>query len=173
MNAPATYGWFARHELRLAAREALAMLTAGRRARVGAVLIGIVAFVAFMHVMAWFAVKNFADAWQHPDKATLVIVSGAALLAGSLMISQAMESVTRAFYSRSDLDLILSSPAAAERLFAVRIGTLALSVTLMALLLGGPFVNVLTAVGGPRWLAGYGVIFELGAMAAALAVAPA
>jgi ABC-2 type transport system permease protein len=169
--APATYAWFAEHELRLASRDALAMLTAGRRARVGALLIGIAAFVTFMHVMAWFAVKNFADAWQHPDKTTLVVVSGAALLAWSLMISQAMESVTRAFYTRSDLDLILSSPAAAERLFAVRIATLAVSVTAMALLLAGPFVNVLIVVGGPRWLAGYGVILALGALAAALSVA--
>ena len=32
-----------------------------------------------------------------------------ALLALSLMLSQAMESVTRAFYTRSDLDLLLSS----------------------------------------------------------------
>ncbi len=36
-----------------------------------------------------------------------------------------MEAVTRAFYARGDLDLVLSSPAAAERLFAVRIGAMA------------------------------------------------
>ena len=59
------------------------------------------------------------------DKATLVAISGSALLAWSLMVSQAMESVTRAFYARSDLDLILSSPAPVRKLFAVRIATMA------------------------------------------------
>jgi ABC-2 type transport system permease protein len=33
--------------------------------------------------------------------------------------------VTRAFYARADLDLILSSPVAARRLFAVRTGAIA------------------------------------------------
>ena len=51
----------------------------------------------------------------------------ALLLSWSLMLSQAMESVTRAFYARADLDLILSSPAAARRLFAVRIAAMAVS----------------------------------------------
>ena len=72
-------------------------------------------------------------------------MTGILLLSWSLMLSQAMELVTRAFYARSDLDLILSSPAAASQVFAVRIGTMALSVTLMAMLLAAPFINVLVA----------------------------
>ena len=171
MSAPATYAWFAGHELRLAMRDALAMLTAGRRARLGAVVTGIALFVLFMHGLAWLAVRQFSGAGNDPDKATLVIVSGIGLLAFSLMVSQAMESVTRAFYARSDLDLILSSPVKARRVFAVRIAILALTVTLMGLLLVGPFVNVLTIAAGPHWLAGYGVILSLGAVATALAVA--
>ena len=43
------------------------------------------------------------------------------------MLSQALESVTRAYYARSDLDLILSSPASSRRLFAVRTGAIALT----------------------------------------------
>ena len=82
-----------------------------------------------------------------------------------------MESVTRAFYARSDLDLILSSPAAARKVFAVRIAAMALSVILMAVLLGAPFINVLVWRGGARWLGAYGVVVAMGATAAALAVA--
>ena len=93
------------------------------------------------------------------------------LLSWSLLMSQAMESVTRAFYARSDLDLILSSPAAARKIFAVRIGAMALSVILMAALLGAPIINVLVARGGARWLGAYGVVIAMGATAAALAVA--
>ena len=74
-----------------------------------------------------------------------MVITGSVLLAWSLLISQAMESVTRAFYARSDLDLILSSPAAARKIFAVRIAAMALSVILMASLLGAPIINVLVA----------------------------
>jgi ABC-2 type transport system permease protein len=83
-----------------------------------------------------------------------------------------MESVTRAFYSRSDLDLILSSPASAGKVFAVRIATMALMVALMSVLLGAPFINVLVAIEGKRWLAGYGVLVavSLAAMAVSMAL---
>ena len=115
-----------------------------------------------MHFVAYSMVGRFAEIGLDPDKATLVVITGSLLLAWSLMVSQAMESVTRAFYARSDLDLILSSPAAARRVFAVRIGTMALSIVLMGALLAGPFINVLAALGGPRWLAAYGVVAALG-----------
>jgi ABC-2 type transport system permease protein len=87
------------------------------------------------------------------------------------MVSQAMESVTRAFYARSDLDLILTSPAAARKVFSVRIAAMALTVVLMAMLLAAPFINVLAAGGGLRWLSAYGVVAAVGFTAAALAVA--
>ena len=51
------------------------------------------------------------------------------------MLSQAIESVTRVFYARADLDLIMSSPAALANVFSVRIAAIALTVIAMALLL--------------------------------------
>jgi ABC-2 type transport system permease protein len=59
------------------------------------------------------------------------------------MLSQAMENVTRTFYTRSDLELILSSPTPADRLFAVRIGAIGLLVSSMSLLFVGPFIDIL------------------------------
>ena len=170
MSQPATYAWFAAHEFRLAWRDWLSMLTAGKRGRVGALAIGIGLFVIFMHVLALIAVGPFAARGIAPDKTTLAVLGAFVLLAWCLMISQAMESVTRAFYSRADLDLILSSPVEARRLFAVRIVTLAFSAMGMATLLAGPFANVLTILDGPRWLAGYGVFAAMGMAAAAIAV---
>jgi ABC-2 type transport system permease protein len=64
------------------------------------------------------------------------------LLSWLLMVSQAMESVTRAFYSRSDLDLILASPVKWHKVFAARIVTVALSVAMMALPLAAPFIDM-------------------------------
>jgi len=86
------------------------------------------------------------------------------------MASQAMESMTRAFYARADLDLILASPVAVHRFFAVRIATVALSVALTALPLAVPFIDMLVVRGGWRWLGAYGVIAAMGAAAAAFAV---
>ena len=48
---------------------------------------------------------------------------------------------------------------------------MALSTVLLAMLLAAPFINVLVWRGGARWLAAYGVVLALGAVAAALAVA--
>src|SRR5216684_4077306 len=166
---PATITFFAAHEARLAWRDWVAMMTAQQRWRPRNVAIALVAFGVFMHLVAAGMVGRYADV--APDKAVLVAITGSALLSWSLMLSQAMESVTRAFYSRSDLDLILSSPASAQKLFAVRIGTIALAVTVMALGLAAPFVNVLAFYGGAHWLAAYGVAAAMGATAAALAVA--
>jgi len=170
VSAPATYAWFAAHEFRLVWRDWLSMLTAGKRGHIGALAIGLGAFVIFMHVLAFIAVGQFAAIGENPGKTTLAILSAFVLLAWCLMISQAMESVTRAFYSRADLDLILSSPVQARRLFAVRIVTLAFSAMGMAVLLAGPFANVLAVRGGPQWLLGYGVFAAMGAAAAAIAV---
>ena len=93
------------------------------------------------------------------------------LLSWLLMVSQAMESMTRAFYARADLDLILASPVAAQELFAVRIATVALTVAAMALPLAGPFIDMLISRGGWHWLGAYAVIVAMGAAATASAVA--
>jgi ABC-2 type transport system permease protein len=171
MTAPATIAWFAAHELRLSWRDWLAMMTAGRRWRERNVAVALVLFGAFLHLIALMMVGPFAEAAAAGDKATLVAITGGGVLAFSLMVSQAMESVTRAFYARSDLDLILSSPAPARKLFAVRIATMALSIIAMAVLLAAPFINVLAWRGGAHWLAAYAVAAALGATAAAIAVA--
>ena len=97
------------------------MITAGRRERLRRVVIAILVFAIFMHFVAYWMVGRYADA--PIDKPMLVTITASVLLSWLLMISQAMESMTRAFYARSDLDLILASPVAAQRLFAVRIAT--------------------------------------------------
>ena len=165
---PGSAVWFAHHESRLAWRDWLAMMTAGRRKRLRRAVIAIAIFFIFMHFVAYWTVGRYAAA--APDKATLVAISSSVLLSWFLMISQAMESTTRAFYSRSDLDLILASPAAVGKIFAVRIITVALTMAMMALPLAAPFIDVLIALGGWRWMGAYGLIVAMGAAATALAV---
>jgi ABC-2 type transport system permease protein len=171
VSHPASLTFLAHHEFRLAWRDWWSMLTAGKPHRIRIVTLALVAFALFMHLVAFSIVAKFAEVEPNADRSTLVVITGCAVLAWSLMMSQAMESVTRAFYARSDLDLILSSPVASRRLFAVRIATMAASTVLMAVLLAAPFINILVWRGGPRWFSAYGVVIAVGALAAALAVA--
>jgi ABC-2 type transport system permease protein len=166
---PGTAVWFARHESRLAWRDWLSMITAGRRERLRRVVIAIFVFAIFMHFVAYWMVGRYANA--PVDISMLVTITASVLLSWLLMISQAMESMTRAFYSRSDLDLILASPVAAQRLFAVRMATVGVSVAMMAIPLAAPFIDILVVRGGLRWMGAYGLIVAMGAAAAALAVA--
>jgi ABC-2 type transport system permease protein len=170
VTVPGTLAWLAQHECRLAWRDWRSMLTAGRRRRGRTILATLVVFAVFMHGVAFSMLPRDTGAGE-PDKATLVVITGCLVLSLSLMLSQSMESVTRAFYARSDLDLILSSPVLARRVFTVRITIIALSVAGMATLLAAPFIDVLLLRGGWHWLGAYGVVAAAGAAAAAGAVA--
>jgi ABC-2 type transport system permease protein len=168
VSHPASLTFLVHHEFRLAWRDWWSMLTAGKPHRIRIVALALVAFALFMHLVAFSIVAKFAEIEPDAaDRGTLVVITGCAVLAWSLMMSQAMESVTRAFYARSDLDLILSSPVASRRVFAVRIATMAASTVLLA----APFINILVWRGGPRWFSAYGVVIAVGALAAGLSVA--
>ncbi|WP_128928132.1 permease [Bradyrhizobium guangxiense] len=171
MSSATALSWFARHELRLAWREWFAMMTGGRRKRTRAAIIGIVCFAALLHLPAWAVIGRFADLQLPLDKSALIVITATIFLAWTLMLSQAIESVTRVFYARADLDLIMSSPARLANLFSVRIAAIALTVTAMALLFSTPFIDVLVIGGGARWLAAFGVVAAMGLSAAAIAIA--
>ncbi|MCX8255899.1 MAG: permease, partial [Beijerinckiaceae bacterium] len=163
--------FFARHELRLAWRDAVMMLQGGRRRRFPVAAIAVAVFVVVLHLVAYELLEPAQALIRAPDKAFLVALTGSALLAWMLLLAQAMETVTRSFYARADLDLILSSPAPAARLFAVRIAANALSAAIMAALLIGPVVDVAAFLVGPRLLSAYVVVIAMGVSAAAAAVA--
>jgi ABC-2 type transport system permease protein len=165
---PQSFLWFARHEFRLSWRDTVSVITANKPGRARKAAIGAFVFLAFLHLVAFLALGHAGASAIANDLPTLVGVTTAIVLALSAMLSQAMESVTRTFYSRSDLELILSSPAPANRLFAVRLGAIALSVSFMSLFFMGPFINVLAFEGGPKWLGAYGIILCVSFVATAL-----
>jgi ABC-2 type transport system permease protein len=167
----APLAWFARHELRLAWREWLAMMTGGRRRRTRAAVIGLVIFAAIMHLPAWAVIGRFAGLEAPLDKTSAIVLTATIFLAWALMLSQAIESVTRVFYARADLDLIMSSPARLENVFSIRIAAIALTVTSMGLVLSTPFIDVLAFFGGARWLSAFGVVAAIGLSATAFAIA--
>jgi ABC-2 type transport system permease protein len=172
MSASRSLAWFARHEARLAWRDMLSMMTAGRRERERKVAIGVAVFALFLHGIAFVVLRQFAKGGIRPDLPTLIAVTTGILLSGSAMLSQAMESVTRTFYSRSDMEFILSAPVRVDELFAVRIASIALTAILMSVFLIGPFIDVLIWQGGAQWFGAYGVLIavSLATTAAALAL---
>ncbi|MGV7214193.1 permease [Bradyrhizobium sp. UFLA05-112] len=170
MSSATALSWFARHELRLAWREWLAMMT-GQRKRKRTAVIGLIVFAALLHLPAWAVIGRFAGLRLPLDKPSLIVITATIALAWSLMLSQAIESVTRVFYARADLDLIMSSPATLTNLFSVRIAAIALAITAMALLFSTPFIDALVIGGGPRWLAAFGMVIAMGLSAAAIAIA--
>lgn len=170
MSAARSLGWFARHEARLAWRDVAAMMTAGRRVRLRRIIPWVLAVAVGLHAFAYAVIRNSIGADIRADLATLVIVTAAILLAGTAMLSQAMESVTRALYSHSDLELILSAPVDAGKVFAVRIGAMALTALLISSFFMVPFVNVMVLRDGPRWLGAYGLLVAVSLVTTALAV---
>ena len=170
MSSATALSWFARHEIRLAWREWLAMMT-GRRGRKRAAVIGLIIFAVILHFPAYAVIGGFADLHEPLDKSSLIVITSTIFLAWALMLSQAIESVTRVFYARADLDLIMSSPVRLNNIFSVRIAAIALAVIAMALVLSTPFVDVLVIGGGIRWFAAYGVVVAIGLSASAAAIA--
>lgn len=173
MSAPAAVPltWLAAHEARLAWRDWQGMVTAGNKRRLSTALIVMLAVAVLLHVPAYYLIGDFGAAAFHPDKAALFSVTLVTVLFASLLLSQAMETVTRSLYSRGDLDLVLSSPVAPARLFAVRIFANAALIAGVALLLSAPLLDVLVFTHGPIWLAGFVVAATLGFTAGAIAVA--
>lgn len=171
MTRPASVLWFARHETRLAWREVIGMLTAGRRRRPRSAALLLAAFLIFLHLPAYAVVGRFADVAMPLDTSTAIVITASAFLAWALILSQAIEAVTRVFYARADLDLIMSSPVPPRHVFSVRIAAIALTVTAMAMLLATPFIDVLVMSGGVRWFSAYPVVVAMGFSAAAIAIA--
>jgi ABC-2 type transport system permease protein len=91
------------------------MMTARRRARMRRLAAVFTILALVMHGVAFVVVSRLAE--RGPDKTTLVVITGSMLMMWSLMLSHAMEQVARAFYARSDLELLLSSPADTRTIF--------------------------------------------------------
>ena len=171
MNGVGSIAWLALHETRLAWRDWITLITAGRRRRMSSVALVFIGFMIFLHGFAYLLLSAYGLPEGTADKRTLIALTGVLVLSWSLMLSQAMEAVTRTLYARGDLDLVLSAPFPSWRVFAVRMAAMTLTIVLMALVLAAPFIDVAIWRGGLRWLGGYGVVVALAMVAVSAAVA--
>jgi ABC-2 type transport system permease protein len=95
------------------------------------------------------------------------------LLILTLMLSQTVSQAVETFYSRRDLDLLLSSPIPASRILAVRCLGLAVTTTATYAGLLAPILLVVAAFGHFRWLNLFPVLFATGLLATTLGLAAA
>ncbi|MEM1289057.1 MAG: permease [Pseudomonadota bacterium] len=152
---------FSHHELRLAWRDWAWIFSGWRNTSVPRALIGMGVFYTILHGIAYAVLSPHLTEGFVLGQTALAVISVTVLLSFTMMLSQAMESVTRAFYARDDLDLILSSPAPSRDLFLVRIAMMAVTSWMMSALVISPFLNVAAVLGGERWLSGYLVILAI------------
>ena len=170
MTTSGSISWFAKHEMRLVWRDWIAMMTANQVSRRRAICLILAAVTIALHIFAYFVLKGVFAIGITPDKNTLAILLGTITVSFFMMTSQAVELTTRIFYSRSDLELILSSPTHSPHVFLVRIITIAISTSAMAMMLVAPFINIAATLGGPKWLSAYAVIASASAVATAISV---
>lgn len=166
----ASLAWFARHEIGLFWRDWTALVLRGKPRRKIFVGLALAGFLVGMHVVAWFTVTDTVNLAETDPRAVFIFVSGCALVSLSLMVSQSLEMVTRAFYARADLDLILTSPAPSARIFIVRFCAVALMSVVMSAALVAPFFNVMAVLESPVWLLGYFALLSMSAIATAIAL---
>lgn len=170
MTRPGSLLWFARHEMRVQWRDLDAMLSGGRSTHYRALIIVVLTIAIIGHLFARILVGPWASGGIAANAHTLAQLTGTGILFATMSLSQAMESVTRAYYTRHDLDLILSSPASPERLFTIRTATIALTTAVMTGILAAPFINILILYDGAHWLAAYAMIIAISVLTTALAV---
>ena len=168
--APGSVAWFFAAEFRLQWRELWQGLTGTSGIRRIMTVSFLVLIAIGMHALANYLLAGWVANGVTPTVPTLAAITASASFFMVMSLSQAIESVTRAYYTRGDFDLILSSPAPAHRVFWARTAMIAITSAILTGLMVSPFVNILIWLDGPRWLVAYPVAFVLSGSVTALAV---
>ena len=169
-TAPGSWLWLARHEARIAWRDLRYLMTGGGRWRGRNVVIVFILLALGLHLIAYGVVGRHAGMTLDVGTRGFTNITGSFLLILFLLLSQSLEQVTRLFYGRGDLDLFRSSPASLRRVFVIRVLSIAVSTTVMALVIALPAINVLVLHGGAHWFAGLGIAVAAAATTAGIAL---
>ena len=163
---PGSTAWLLRHEARLKYRGMSGTSRAWTLALLGLLFLGLAAAGVPMAMLLSDVERMRAAEWS-PDRSARLWASGGLLLLFTLMLSQTLFSSAMAFYTRRDLDLLLSSPIPASRVLAARCLALAANASLIPLFLVTPPALTVAALGHPEWLSAPLLVGGLGLLAAA------
>ena len=144
-----SFPWLVQHELLLRWRRFNSHFSGRSSAKV----LGICALGAiFMHVISAPSASLFAPL---TGEAQTQVLGTAVLFTLSWQISQAISHFTRLLYSRSDLDLLLSSPMSSRAVVGAHAFVAALEIIIVVGVFLFPMANMIAYQMGPRWLAIY------------------
>ena len=163
---PGSAPWLLVHEVRIAFRGIGGK--GASRSRVIRLLIGLGILAVFAGWGGWMLAGLIA---RHPIPINpLSCIAAEAIMAflGTLMLAQALNLATQAFFERNDLDLLLSSPLPPARVLTVRALGIATTSVLLYLLLASALVLPLAFRGAFQWLSIYVVLVDLALFATAL-----
>ncbi len=169
IGGAAAFPRFVAHDLRLSRRGLMSMFGSLSPKGLG-VLIALL-FVA-LHAAAWPVAGWLIAIEDGPDgvaRITAILASGVALTL-PWIVGQSITEFTRTLFGRSDLELILSSPADAHSLLAARALSIAIGAVASVGLLLAPLADVAALRGHPHWLALYPALLAAGLMGTGLAV---
>jgi ABC-2 type transport system permease protein len=121
---PGSTPWLLRHEARLKYRGMSGTSRAWTLGLLGLLFLGLAA-------LGFPAAMFLSHTNWTPTREAVLWSSGALLLLFTLMLSQTLFSSAMAFYTRRDLDLLLSSPIPASRVLSARCLALAANAALI------------------------------------------
>jgi ABC-2 type transport system permease protein len=165
---PGTVPWLVLHELRLMLRT-----TGSKNPALFIALVSIMWII--VHVVAVFAMFGLEAASKQGGlkwPTWLPIAAGVTFwVMFTLAFSQTMAHAVNAFFTRGDLDLLLSSPIAPRTVLAVRAMSIGFAAILLPILLIVPFAHAGLVMGRPSLMSIYPMLFAFGLLTGALGVA--
>ncbi len=129
-------------------------------------LVVTVVFVV-LHLLALPFALGFSNEPIFLDAKTLASLTAVACLLFAWMVSQALNSVTQALYSRGDVELLLTAPVSMRHVLTVRALAIAVPVIFSWGFIILPLANWMALFDSPHWLLTYPVMAALGLLATA------
>lgn len=163
---PGSILWLLRHELRLYTRSGVLKGTS-------LTFLIIVEILLHLGAGAVAFVLRAASAYQGtviPPALPLLLITGGLASCFIFMLSRSLNGIVQVLYTRADLDLLLSSPIAPNSIIGVRVGAVALTVTLEVAMLAWPFANMFVLFGLFSWSKLYLLIPAIGMLTTSLGV---
>jgi ABC-2 type transport system permease protein len=163
---PGSIPWLMRHELRLYTRSGVLKATSLTFLIIAEILLHLVAVALALAIRAASAYGGS----RIPATVPLLLVTVGLAFCFLFMVSRSLNGIVQVLYTRADLDLLLSSPLAPKSIIGVRVGSVALTVTLEVAMLAWPFANVFVLFGLYGWSKLYLLIPAIGMLATSLGV---
>jgi ABC-2 type transport system permease protein len=163
---PGSIPWLMRHELRLYTRSGVVKATSLTFLIIVEILLHLAAAAVAFVVRA----ASASGGPSMPAMLPLLLITGGLAFCFIFMLSRALNGIVQVLYTRADLDLLLSSPLAPKSIIGVRVGTVALTVTLEVAMLAWPFANVFVLFGRYSWSKLYLLIPAISMLATSLGV---